>query len=136
MQFTLHGTETVDGHETYVLDALPKAGFSPKTREAAVLMGMRGRLWIDQQSFRWVKVEAEVIHPVMIGGFAARVERGTRFEMEEMPVGATGTWLPSHYAMQAHARILLLFPKSEQHDETYFHYKPAGLLSPESCKQP
>ena len=136
MQFTWKGTETIDGHETYVLDANPKPGYVPKSMETSVLKGMRGTLWIDQASYRWVKVHAEVIRPVMIGGFVARVELGTRFELKEMPVNAEGIWLPYHFSMQSRARILLLFPKSSQADETYFHYQPSGLLSPESCEQP
>ncbi|HEU4636030.1 MAG TPA: hypothetical protein VFS41_07625, partial [Edaphobacter sp.] len=50
MQFTWAGTETIDGHETYVLDANPKPGYVPKSVETSVLKGMRGKLWIDQAS--------------------------------------------------------------------------------------
>jgi hypothetical protein len=137
MEFTLIGSETVDSHETYVLDAAPKPGYVPKNIMTRVLSGMRGRLWVDQASFRWVKVTAEVVHPVMIEGFVARVEPGTQFELEEMPVAdQAGTWLPRHFMMQSRAKILLLFSQSSRQDETYSEYKPNGTLSPEECLQP
>jgi hypothetical protein len=47
---------------------------------------MQGKLWIDKDSFQWVKVEAQVMHPVSIEGFLAKVEPGTHFELEKEPV--------------------------------------------------
>jgi hypothetical protein len=41
-----------------------------------VLTGMEGKLWIDEKTFQWVKVEATVIRPVSIEGFLAEVEPG------------------------------------------------------------
>ncbi len=136
MDFSLAGSALIDKHETYVLDAKPRPGYVPKSMETKVLTGMRGRLWVDHESFRWVKVEAEAFRPVSIEGFLARVEPGTRFELEEMPVGdSAGTWLMSHFEMQAHARILFVFPKSSMEDSMYFQYKPNGALSAEACRQ-
>jgi hypothetical protein len=89
---------------------------------ASVLKGMRGELWIDVKTFQWVKVEAHVVKPVSIAGFLARVEPGTRFELENMPVD-DGVWLPRHFAMQSHAKILMLFNKKSQENETYSDYR-------------
>ena len=136
MDFSLAGSAMIDKHETYVLDAKPRPGYVPKSMETKVLTGMRGRLWVDHESFRWVKVEAEAFRPVSIEGFLARVEPGTRFELEELPVGdSAGTWLMSHFVMQAHARILFVFSKSSMEDSLYFQYKPNGALSAEACRQ-
>jgi len=54
------------------------------------------------------KSAGTVIRPVVIEGFLARVEPGTRFELEKMPV-AGDIWLPS--------------PSEE--DETYYGYHKA-----------
>jgi hypothetical protein len=62
MNFTLAGTQSVGAYQTYVLEANPRPGYRPNSAAAKVLTGMRGSLWIDQTSFRWVRVEAEVIH--------------------------------------------------------------------------
>lgn len=137
MEFTFTGYETVDAHETYVLDAKPKHGYVPRSVVTRVLTGMQGRLWIDRASYRWVKVKAEVVHPVTIEGFVARVEPGTQFELEETPVeDPSAIWLASHFKMQSRAKIFWLFPKSSMEDETYFHYKVNGALSAETCEHP
>jgi hypothetical protein len=123
--FKLHSETKLDGHDVYVLLATPRPGYQPPNTETRVLTGMKGKLWIDKKTFQWVKVEAEVVHPVSIEGFLARVEPGTRFELEKTPVG-DGVWLAKHFAMKAHARILEVFHHNEHADETYFGYKKAA----------
>lgn len=124
--FQLQGEQQLDGFEVYVLLATPRAGYQPPSRDTRVLTGMHGKLWIDKKTFQWVKVEAEVIHPVSIEGFLAEVEPGTRFELEKMPVG-DGVWQAKHFSMKAHAKILEVFNHREQDDETYYGYhKPAS----------
>lgn len=130
--FELRGKAPKDGWETFVLDVSPRAGYQPKDRMTRVLTGMRGTLWIDRKSFGWVRAEAMVVHPVMIEGFLARVERGTRFAMEERPFGE-GYWLPTLFTIHTKARILFLFPTRSKQEYTFFHYVPRGSLLPESC---
>jgi len=120
--FKLVGEQRSGPFDVYVLKATPKPGYHPPNTETKVLTGMQGRLWIDKETFQWVKVEAEVIYPVSIAGFLARVEPGTRFELEKMPVGE-GIWLPKHFAMKSRAKILFLFTSQKQEDETYFDYR-------------
>jgi len=122
--FTLAGEEKLDGYEVYVLKATPRADYQPPNMEAEVLKGMEGKLWIDESTFQWVKVEARVMHPVAIGGFLARVEPGTQFELEKMPV-EEGVWLPKHFSMKSRAKILFLFSQRKVKDESYFDYRKA-----------
>lgn len=82
---------------------------------------MEGTLWIDAVDFHWIRAEAVVIQPVWIGGFVARVEPGARFELEQAPT-ADGFWMPSHFSMDAKAKVLVLFSHDEHADETYFGY--------------
>ncbi|HEX4002927.1 MAG TPA: hypothetical protein VHX36_09770 [Candidatus Acidoferrales bacterium] len=121
--FKLAGEGRLDGHKVYVLDARPRPGYQPDSKQTQVLTGMKGKLWIDTATFQWVKVEAEVIHPVSIDGFVARVEPGTRFELEKTPV-AKDVWLPRHFSMRSHAKVFFVFGKSSSDDETYFDYHP------------
>jgi len=122
--FKIVGEEKSGSFDVYVLQATPKPGYQPPNSETKVLTGMQGKLWIDKATFRWVKIEAEVLHPVSIAGFLARVEPGTRFELEKMPV-AEGIWLPKHFAMKSRAKILFLFTSHKQVDEIYFDYRKA-----------
>src|SRR5581483_8670044 len=91
--FELKGEKKVDDREVYVVEAIPRPGFHPTDRESTVLTGMRGTLYIDKQTDQWVKAEAEVVHPVSIVGFIAKVEPGTRFVLEKMPL-KDDIWLP------------------------------------------
>jgi hypothetical protein len=120
--FKLLGEQKLGPYEVYVLQATPRPGYHPPNTETKVLTGMEGKLWIDKQTYQWVKVEAEVVHPVSIVGFLAQVQPGTRFELEKMPVD-DGIWLPKHFSMKARAKILFLFSHNTQEDETYFDYK-------------
>jgi len=122
--FTVIGQQKLNGRNVYVLKATPRPGYQPPSMETQVLTGMQGKLWIDKSTFQWVKVTAQVIHPVSIEGFLAQVEPGTRFELEKMPVD-NGIWLPSHFSMTAHAKILFLFSHNEADDESYYDYHKA-----------
>lgn len=120
--FSFMGDQIIGGRGVYVLRATPRAGYTPPNKEARVLTGMEGQLWIDKESFQWVKVTAQVIHPVSIIGFLARVEPGTDFVLEKTPV-APGIWLPRHFSMNATARILSVFGHHTEEEETYSDYK-------------
>ena len=123
--FSLVGEETLMGRQVYVLKATPRAGYRPPNRDSAVLTGMEGRLWIDRDTFQWVKVQARVVHPVRIEGFLAEVEPGTQFELEKTPV-SEDIWLTSHFSMKSNARVLLLFPHRGQEDDTFSNYHKAA----------
>ncbi|HTR37020.1 MAG TPA: hypothetical protein VMH80_14035 [Bryobacteraceae bacterium] len=138
--FRLVGERRQRGFTVYVLHATPRPGYQPPNTDSEVLTGMRGTLWVDTRTYQWVKVEAQVVRPVSIAGFLARVQPGTRFELEKMPVG-DGIWQPKHFAMQSNARVLFLFRRDAQEDETYFNYKKAagstslvhGVLAARRC---
>jgi hypothetical protein len=123
--FTLLGEQKLGPYEVYVLQATPRPGYQPPNTETKVLTGMQGKLWIEKQTYQWVKVEAEVVHPVSIAGFLAQVQPGTRFELEKMPVN-DGIWLPKHFSMKARAKILFFFSHETQDDESYFDYHKAS----------
>lgn len=120
--FRLVGQRRLDSRSVYLLDATPRPDYRPPNTEAEVLTGMQGKLWIDSQTYQWVKVEATVVHPVSIAGFLARVEPGTHFELEKMPV-ADGIWLPKHFEMRSSSKIFFLFHHRTQANETYSKYQ-------------
>jgi hypothetical protein len=125
--FRLLGEQTLDGHQVYVVEASPKPGYNPPNRDTEVLTGMRGKLWIDTRTFQWVKAEGWVVRPVWIEGFLARVQPGTRFEVEYAPV-SEGIWQLTHFEMRARAKVLFLFSVWNQDIESYFGYHKAGEM--------
>lgn len=120
--FQLLGERKLNGHDVYYLKATPRPGYRPPNLDTQVLTGMTGYLWIDKDSFQWVKVTAKVTKPVSIEGFLAQVEPGTRFELEKIPVG-DGVWLAKHFSMHSHAKVLFLFNRSSSEEEWYSDYK-------------
>src|SRR5262249_14993919 len=102
--------------------AQPRAGYDPPNSRAKALRGMEGTLWIDATDLRWVRVQAEVKRSVSIEGFMARVEPGTRFELEQKPT-AEGGWLPTRLAMRTRAKVLFVLSRKEQQDSTYYGYR-------------
>ena len=121
--FQLIGEEVVDGHTCWVLDAVPKSDYVPVNRETKVLAGMKGRLWIDKSSGQWARVKAEVIQPVALFGFLAKVRPGTRIVLEQQPV-AQNVWLPKHFTTWVNASALGFISENSVSDETYSNYKP------------
>lgn len=119
--FTSQGEQQLGDYKVYVLKANPRPGYRPTNRDTRVLTGMEGTLWIDKQTYQWVKVEAHVIHPVSIIGLLAKVEPGTRFELEKEPVG-DNIWLSKHFSMTATAKVLSLVSHHSQEDDTFFDY--------------
>jgi hypothetical protein len=120
--FKLIGQHKLNGFQVYVLRAIPKPGYKPPNMETQVLPGMNGELWIDEKTYNWVKVTARVIHNVSIEGFLAEVEPGTRFELENRPVG-DGIWMPSHFSMYSNAKVLFVFSHNSQENQTFSDYK-------------
>lgn len=127
LTFRLVGQADVNGHPTYVLDAEPKPGYRPVNRDARVLTGMRGKLWVDSEHFHWVKVEAEVFHPVTFGGFIAHVDPGTRFQLSKEPVG-NDVWQPMNFSMHVVASVLF-FSHNSNSTQRFKDYRAGGAVS-------
>ena len=126
--FTYIGQRRVRGFNVWVLKAKPRPGYQPPNLETQVLPGMQGQLWIDQKTYQWVRVTAQVVHPVSIEGFLARVEPGTQFEMEMSPVGGN-IWQISHFAMRSKARILGMINRGSEENSSYFDYQRASTAA-------
>jgi hypothetical protein len=124
-EFRLLGTENVRGRLAYVLEATPKAGYVPKNRDAKVLTGMEGKLYVDETTYQWARVHVEVIHPVSFYGFLAKVEPGTRIDLEQAPV-ADGLWFPIRFSQEVKATALGIINENKTEEETYSEYCPMG----------
>jgi hypothetical protein len=130
--FKLLGETTAGGRDAWLLQASPKPGYQPPNKQAKVLTGMQGELWIDKDAFQWIKVEAQVIHPVSIEGFLAKVEPGTRFKLVEAPVPG-GAWFPSKFSFGSKVRVLSFIGHNAMEDETYFDYQTADSVKIPLC---
>ncbi len=122
--FTVVGQEVLNGHSTCVLDARPRVDYRPPNREAKILTGMQGRLWIETEGYHWVKAEAEVLKPVSILGIAVRILPGTQMELLMAPITPL-VWLVSSFSVSVKASIVWM--STERSEVTsWSEYRPAA----------
>jgi hypothetical protein len=103
--FRLAGVESLEGRDAYVIDADPRPGYKPHSKEAKFLPKFRFRVWIDKADEEWVKLDAQCIDTVSIGWFIARVHQGSRVLVEQTRVNDE-VWLPKSVALKLDARVL------------------------------
>lgn len=120
--FKYVGTDNLQGRETYVVDAEPRSGFEPHTREGKILPKFRFRLWLDRSEDQWVKLDATCIDTVSFGLVLARIHKGSRILIETARVNDE-VWLPQHIALHVDAKLALLKNIALDEDVTYKDYK-------------
>ena len=120
--FRLVGEESVDGRAAYILQATPHPGYQPQGKYGKMFPKVEGRLWVDKQDHGWIKVDGQVIQPIAMGLFLARVLRGSHIVMEQMRVDE-GIWMPKHIEVRAAAKILLVKNLVIERVLTYSEYK-------------
>ena len=116
------GQDVVEGREVWIMEASPRAGYQPRSRDAKILPHVRGKLWIDQRSYHWMKLEAQVIHPVSWGLFLVRLDPGARIRFGETRVNDE-VWLPQHISVAASARLGVFKKLRVQEDTTYKNFR-------------
>ena len=120
--FRLVGSETMDGHDCWVLEGEPRPGYEPKRREAKMLSKVRGRVWIDKAQTQWVKLDITTIDTITFGLFLARIHKGTRIVVDLTEVNQE-VWLPKHVELRLDAKLALLKSYREEVEQTFRDYK-------------
>jgi hypothetical protein len=105
--FRLTGIESMQGRETYVIDADPRPGYRPLRKQAKILPKFRFRVWIDRDETQWVKLDAQFIDTASFGWFMVRLRPGSRVLIEQTRVN-DDVWLPRHVNLKIDARVALL----------------------------
>lgn len=106
-EYRLVGDGTLDGHSIFIIEAMPRPGYQPRSRTAKLFRSLKGRFWVDQQDHQIIKVEAEVIDTISVGLFLVRVAKGSRAILELTRL-SDGVWLPDRLQVFASARLGLL----------------------------
>jgi len=119
---TVQGTEQIGGRPVWVISAQPKPGYKPKLKRADLLTKLRGKIWVDQADYQWVKAEVEVVNPISFGLGLIKLAAGAILNFEQVRVNEE-VWLPSHIGIRADARVAYLRKLREEVDITYRDYK-------------
>lgn len=120
--FRMTGSETVSGQPAWVIEAEPKPGFRPKRSAARMFQKVRARIWIEQGTYHWVKLDAQVLDTLSFGLGLFRVAPGASLHFEQIRVNDE-IWLPSTVEVQADARLALLKKLRAEVDIRYSGYK-------------
>jgi hypothetical protein len=82
---------------------------------------MEGKVWISKKFNRMVKLDAVTIGPVSFGGFLAKLEPGSRVEVEQVRL-QDDLWLPRRFKLTYSGRLLFKGLRGEL-EQLYMNYK-------------
>jgi hypothetical protein len=120
--FHLIGSELFEGRDTWALEAEPRPGYEPKSREAKMLPKLKGRIWIDKADMQWKKFDVTTTDTISFGLVLARIHKGTNIVVESTRVNDE-VWLPKHVALHIDVRVALLKNFNEDVEQTFRDYK-------------
>jgi hypothetical protein len=120
--FRLTGTDTVSGQPAWVLEAEPKPGYRPMHSRAGIFTKVRAKIWIEQATYHWVKMEAHVLDTLSFGLGLFRVAPGTTLHFEQVRVNDE-IWLPAALRIRGDARLALFKKLRAEMDITYSDYR-------------
>jgi hypothetical protein len=124
----LEGESTVDGRPVWVVSGTPRPGAKPKSRDAKMLLKVRGRMWIDKATHQWAKVEVETTDTISWGLFLARLNAGAKLTFEQTEVNS-GLWLPKRLYLTGSGRVGLLKRLSEDQEIQWSNYRKFSVDS-------
>ncbi len=120
--FRFVGSEVIDGHDSWVLDGVPRPGYEPKNREARILTKFKGRIWIDKVETQWLRLDVTAIDTISFGLVLARIHKGTRVVVEMTRVNDE-VWLPKHVEFHIDARLAMFKSYDEDVEQTFWDYR-------------
>jgi len=124
----LEGQTTIDGRPVWIVSGEPRPGAEAKSRDARMLLKVRGRMWIDQATHQWVKVEAETTGTISWGLFLARLDPGAKLVFEQTEI-SPGLWLPKRLYVSGGGRVALLKHLAEEQEIEWGNYKKFSVDS-------
>jgi hypothetical protein len=120
--FHFVGIEQVSGKPAWVIECDPKPGFHPKDTRASILAKIRGKVWIDQAEYQWVKAEMEVVDTLSFGLGLLRVAAGGSISYEQTRVNDE-VWVPTRAVIRGDARLAYVKKVRAEIEITYRDYK-------------
>jgi hypothetical protein len=120
--FQLLGVESVSGKPAWVITADPKPGYQPKDRGAKLIAKMRGKVWIDQGEYQWVKIEAQAIGTLSYGFGMLKINPGATVSFEQTRVNDE-VWLPASASIRVDGRAALFVGIHSEIDLRFRDYR-------------
>jgi len=120
------GAEEVNGRPAWIVDMKPHGNVTLAGEcggDLKIMARFRLKLWIDQEEYRWARIEADNVAPVVFGKILFRVPAGAaHFEYQQVR-HEDGIWLVSRDRLRAFAKVMLAAPYRLEETETYSGYR-------------
>ena len=120
--FRLEGVEIVSGQPAWVIDAEPKPGYGAVHPRAKIFSKLRAKIWIEQVTYHWVRVDAQALDALWFALALLRVAPGGTLHFEQTRVNDE-IWLPFSIVVRADARLALVKAVRAEFDIRYSGYK-------------
>lgn len=102
----------------------PNPVYKATSRSTSIFAKVRGYVWIDEAAGQLARVEVEITDDFSIGGFLAKIYKGSHFMQERYEV-APGLWLASYSQYDFDGRRL--FMTFAIHERTFYtQYRRIG----------
>ncbi len=95
----------------------PNPEYKPTSRATSIFSHVQGYAWIDEQAGELARIEVEVTEDISIGGFLAKIYKGSHF-MQERYEMVPGLWFPSYSQYDFDGRKLFL--TFSVHERTFY----------------
>jgi hypothetical protein len=126
--FKLIGEEILSGKLAWVISGEPKSDYHARDQLAKVVTKMRGKVWVDQSDYQWVKIEAEAIGTLSFGLGLLRIGPGSIVEFEQRRINDE-VWLPASGKFKVDGRLALLKPLHTEIQLRFQDYKKFRVQS-------
>ena len=122
--FTYAAQESRDGRLLAKYRMMPNPKFKSANRATSIFAKVKGFVWVDETAHELARVEGEVTDDISLGGFLAKVYKGSRFMQDRYEL-APGLWLPSFTQYDFDGRKF--FSSFSVHEKTFYSaYKKIG----------
>ena len=73
----------------------PNPAYKATSRMTAIFSKVHGYIWVDEEAAQLARVEVEVIEDISLGGFLAKIYKGSHLAQERYEI-ASGLWMPTY----------------------------------------
>ena len=120
--FRLIEVGTVSNQPAWVIEAQPKPGYRPVHSQAKNFAKVRAKIWIEQATYHWVRLDAEALDTISADFGLVRVSPGGTLHFEQTRVNGE-IWLPSSILVRFEARLAFIKKLRGEFDIRYSNYQ-------------
>jgi hypothetical protein len=122
--YTFQGREQRGERQLLKYQMVPNPSYKATSRATSIFAKVRGYLWIDEQAGQLARAEVEVTDDISIGGFLAKVYKGSHLIQERNEI-APGLWFPTYAQYDFDGRRF--FVSFGIHERTFYsNYRRIG----------